>query len=242
MRQSSIESTRSILPILKLSSDNRVISVVGTGFVVGDPTVLITAKHVFEGETLPEESAFGALYGPINNLKIATFRRIRRSPDHDIAAVYIQDVPWIQSLQISNQEVPCNEDVLTYEFSSTRIETLSTGERQVAFTPFTHKGNVLRHYESTFPESHSTPSLDTSFPALQGASGAPVLRARDFTVVGMLVANHERHLLPAQVVRIETSNEAVEETRYFLPVGKAIEGHFILEVLDQMKISVTPAA
>jgi hypothetical protein len=82
--------------------------------------------------------------------------------------------------------------------------------------------------------------LDTSFPALQGASGAPILRARDFAVVGMLVANHERHLLPAQVVRIETNNEALEETRYLLPVGKAIEAHFVLEVLDQMGISVTP--
>jgi Trypsin-like peptidase domain len=242
VRQSSIEPTRSILPILKLSPDNRVISVVGTGFVVGDPAVLITAKHLFEGETLPEETAFGALYGPSNDLKITTFRRIRRRPDHDIAAVYMQDVPWFQSLQISNQEVPCNQDVLTYEFSSTRIETLSTGERHVALTPFTHKGNVLRHYKSTFPESHPTPSLDTSFPALQGARGAPVLRARDFTVIGMLVANHERHLLPAQVVRIETNNEAVEETRYFLPVGKALEGHFVLEVLDQMGISVTLVA
>ena len=112
----------------------------------------------------------------------------------------------------------------------------------MAFTPLTHKGNVLRHYKSTFPESHPTPSLDTSLPALQGASDSPVPRAHDFTVVGMLVANHERHLRPAHVVRIETNNEAVEETRYFLPVGKAIEAHFILEVLDQMEISVTRAS
>lgn len=179
---------------------------VGTGFIVGDPPILITAKHVFEGDGSPE-GKFGALFGPSEDLKIATFRRIRTSPDHDIAAVHIQHVPWIHALRISNQEVPCNQDVLTYEFSSTRIEMLSTGERQAAFTPFTHKGNVLRHYESTFPASRPTPSLDTSFPALQGASGAPVLRAHDFTVVGMLVANYERHLLPAQVVKIETNNE-----------------------------------
>jgi hypothetical protein len=58
----------------------------------------------------------------------------------------------------------------------------------------------------------------------------------------MFVANHERHLLPAQIVRVETDSKAVEETSYFLPVGKAIEGHFVLEILDQMKISVAPAA
>lgn len=204
MPPSSIEPNRCILPNPTLGPENEVISVVGTGFVVGDPPVLITANHLFEGETPAEEGTFGPLHGPSYDLKIATFRRIQRSPDYDIATVYMQGVPWIQSLQISNQEVLCNQDVLTYEFSSTRIETLSTGESQVAFTPITHKGNVLRHDKSTFPESHPTPSLDTSFPALQGASGAPVLRADDVTVVGMLVANHERHLLPAQVVRIET--------------------------------------
>jgi hypothetical protein len=66
------------------------------------------------------------------------------------------------------------------------------------------------------------------------------MRAHDFTVVGMLVANHERHLLPAQVVRLETDDKTVEETRYFLPVGKAIQAHFLLEVLSQLGISVTP--
>src|SRR5215204_5277664 len=121
MIQSHLEPRRCILPILKLGPNNQVISVVGTGFVVGDPSVLVTAKHVFEGETLSEKGSFGALYGLLGeDLKIATFRRIRKSPDQDIAAVYMRDIPGLQSLQISNEEVPCNQDVLTYEFSSTR--------------------------------------------------------------------------------------------------------------------------
>jgi hypothetical protein len=237
-----VEPNRSILPILELGPNDEVISVVGTGFVVGDPLVLITAKHLFEGGASLENAKFGVLHRASNDLQVATIRRVRKSPEHDIAAVYVQNLLYIQALRISNQEVPCNQDVLTYEFSSTRIERLSTGQRLVAFTPFTHKGNVLRHYVSTFPERHPTPSLDTSFPALQGASGAPVLRGHDFAVVGMLVANHERHLLPAQVVRIETNDTTVEETSYFLPVGKAIEAHFIIKALEEIGIAVPPVA
>jgi hypothetical protein len=54
MFQSSIEPNRCILPILKLGPDNEVRSVVGTGFIVGDPTVLITAKHLFVLEVLDQ--------------------------------------------------------------------------------------------------------------------------------------------------------------------------------------------
>jgi len=64
--------------------------------------------------------------------------------------------------------------------------------------------------------------FDTSFPALQGASGAPVLLNLDFSVVGMLVANVERHLLPAQIVRIEDGPATSEETRYYMPFGQAL--------------------
>jgi Trypsin-like peptidase domain len=220
-----------------------VISVRSTGFIVGEPPYLVTAKHVFEEKLHTESNKFGVLTGPpSDNLTVNTLEDIQASPEHDIAAVSAQELPWVHPLSISNQPVPNNQDVLAYEFSSTRIETLATGQRQVLFTPFTHKGNVLRHYTSTFPDRYPTPSFDTSFPALQGASGAPVVRAHDFAVVGMLVANHERHLLPAQVVRLETDERTVEETKYFLPVGKAIEAHFVIEALDRLGISVTPIA
>jgi len=57
------------------------------------------------------------------------------------------------------------------------------------------------------------------------------MRSPDHAVVGMIVANHERHLLPAQVVRVE---EEPKEVRYFLPLGLAIGVEALTEVLDEV--------
>ena len=40
----------SILPILEVDLNDRVVSVRGTGFVVGEPPYVVTARHVFEEE------------------------------------------------------------------------------------------------------------------------------------------------------------------------------------------------
>jgi len=76
-----------------------------------------------------------------------------------------------------------------------------------------------------------TEVLDLSFPALKGSSGAPIIVEHDGMVTGMIVANIERHLLPAQVERIETVDGIVEERRYFLPIGKAISSIHLREAL-----------
>ena len=55
-------------------------------------------------------------------------------------------------------------------------------------------------------------------------------------VTGILVANQERHLLPAQIVRIEEGPEFSEETRYFLPYGKALHSKVLLPFLVQLGI------
>lgn len=68
MFQSSIEPNRCILPILKLGPDNEVRSVVGTGFIVGDPTGLITAKHLFRSRSLRSDGDLGYTC----DLKVAT--------------------------------------------------------------------------------------------------------------------------------------------------------------------------
>jgi hypothetical protein len=56
-------------------------------------------------------------------------------------------------------------------------------------------------------------------------------------VIGMLVANVERHLVPAQVVRIEEKNGSSEETRYYLPFGKAIDASDIASFLNAASVS-----
>ena len=127
-----------------------------------------------------------------------------------------------------------------YEYSSTRIEQTPAGGTHVSFEPYAHKGNIVRFFDSTFPEKIPTPSILTSFPALQGASGAPILTAtlskKSFSVVGMTVANLERHLLPAQVVQIHDGDTYQESTTYYLPFGKALARSIVAKCLEGMNI------
>lgn len=138
-----------------------------------------------------------------------------------IAVVPKAQIPGIEALKLTPQLLPLTDDVVALEYSSTRFERRD-GAIHVHFEPMSHKGNLMRSYVSDFPGWKPTRVWDTSFPALQGASGAPVVALRGMGVVGMLIANRERHLIPAQIARIESGGGLVEETRYFLPTGIAM--------------------
>jgi hypothetical protein len=231
----SLDLERSIIPIVHRDAGGSVTGLLGTGFVVGSRHVVVTAAHVFKSQPLAEGENYAAAFvAESGSLKLVNIRTPLAHPVHDIAIFRAESIPGTVPLSIAAKRVPLNHDVLTYEYSSTTITRDASGKKIVNFSPFTHKGNVMRHYLSTFPELQPTPVMDTSFPALQGASGAPVVRNSDFAVVGMLVANHERHLVPAQVVRIDGQTNEVEETRYFLPIGKALEAELILEFLTSI--------
>jgi hypothetical protein len=69
-------------------------------------------------------------------------------------------------------------------------------------------------YTQTFVRSKKMHEL--SYPALKGASGAPVFLEHGLAVVGVIVANHERELMPAQILRAVGEDGAlIEEARYF---------------------------
>ena len=59
----------------------------------------------------------------------------------------------------------------------------------------------------------------------------------EIVVAGMLVANVERELMPAQTVRLEENGRVVEETKYFLPLGKAFSHQGLVEGLRSLNIS-----
>jgi hypothetical protein len=86
-----------------------------------------------------------------------------------------------------------------------------------------------------------TASFNTSFPALQGASVAPVIAAtknKYFYIAGIMVANQETHLMPAQVVEIVDGNNYIEETKYFLPMGKAINSIIVTQVVEGLGVKI----
>jgi hypothetical protein len=76
-------------------------------------------------------------------------------------------------------------------------------------------------------------AIELSFPALRGASGAPLminepmayslLGKQSGGVIGVLIANASYHLAPAQIEEVlNADNTSYGETRFMLPQGLAV--------------------
>jgi len=244
-----LKPDRAIVPIVRYAPEKPISELLGTGFFVGDADALhlVTAKHVFHGSPLNDGEKYALVFNDGTGIGIIAISQIRVALDFDVAVCTVERslLPLAVPLAIATVDPPLNQDVFSYEYSSTRIEKTATGVH-VSFEPHAHKGNIVRSYVSKFPEAHPTPSFLTSYPALQGASGAPVISAspsrKRFAVAGMLVANAERHLLPAQVVKIEEGPAYKETTSYFLPYGKAVSWSVLADCLQGMAVPFTRAS
>lgn len=241
-----LQPTRSIVPIIRYSPLQPIAEILGTGFFVGTPEMLavVTAKHVFTACSLKDDEKFAIAFLTEKGAAIVALSRVIGSLDFDVAAADVdsQHLPGAFPLPLGVSDPPLNRDVFTYEYSGSVIEKPYPGHTHVSFDPYAHKGNVVRLYTSKFPEAKPTPALLTSFPALQGASGAPLImedaKAKCFAVVGMMVANVERHLMPAQVVEVHDGPEFHEKISYFLPLGKALARVALAQALQEMEINV----
>ena len=235
---------KAIVPIVRATKARPVIGVLGTGFFVGNEAGLhvITARHVFDKNPLKDEERYAIVFPEERGMKIIPISQNLASDEFDLAACRVStaDCPEAMPLMIGRAEPSLNQNVLSYEYSSTRIETTPTGDTNVTFEPYSHKGNIVLVFTSTYPEKIETPSFLISFPALQGASGAPVftvtLPTRNFAVVGMIVANVERELIPAQLVEIHNGDSYQEKTTYYLPYGKALARSVIARCLEKMGV------
>jgi hypothetical protein len=101
-----------------------------------------------------------------------------------------------------------------------------------------HQGHIVRAYLATLGHQQPTSCVDLSFPAFRRASGAPVLHADSGEVLGMIVANVERHLMPAHLERVERDDGVVEEIRYFLPNGQAIRATHLRDAADMAMLAL----
>lgn len=237
------EPTRSIIPLVKASKHQPIQEILGTGSFIGkDKEVyILTAKHIFEGVELNKDDKFAFVLNDGKGIGIWAIRQIVCDPDYDIAVCYIDYVDGMVPLQFSEEIPSLTKDIFCFEYSRTSVEAKPEGGKHVSFEPLSHKGNIMRSFNSTFPEKKVTPAFNTSFPALQGASGAPVLagtKNKNFYIAGILVANQETHLLPAQLVQIVDGEDYIEETSYFLPMGKAISSTLLTKLIQGLGIKI----
>jgi hypothetical protein len=205
----------------------------GTGFFIDSDGTFLTAKHVFPSK----EHTYNAITFDLQNIKPVPclISDLEFSQQFDIALGHVQGASDIQPLDLATKDYPLNSDVLTAEFSRTHPTKREDGELALLVEPSYRKGYVVRYYKSTYPESMPTQCLELSFPALKGASGAPIVVEHGGSVIGMVVANIEQELLPAQIETVTEPGKYTEQIKYFLPSGKAISWKHLSEFVKSVR-------
>jgi hypothetical protein len=239
----TLQPELSIVPIVRATSSLPISEVLGTGFFIGKDKriALVTAKHVFGNNPLNDKERYAYVIKKDKGVQVWAIKKAVGNEKYDVAVCEIEPIPDAIPLSFSTQQPALNDDVFCYEYSNTRFERKPLGGMHISFEPLSHKGNIMRYFDSTFPESRPTPSFVTSFPALQGASGAPVMASttnKQIFVAGMMVANKESRLLPAQIVKVQDGNEFTEEISYFLPMGKAINATLLVTILKDLNLDI----
>ena len=231
----------SVLPILEVRDDGTPEAFLGTGFIVAPAGVLVTARHVLAGRPA-NANCFLVVAIEAHDNGYREFRPIydiQLSPTADVAVAELRSLDGLHKLTLTRRgEAPTNVDILTVDHSATQLSVDEQGKRVVRFSPGTLKGNVVRHYVSDFGSTRGMRCFDTSFPALAGASGAPVLLQPSFLVTGMLVANVERHLHPSKILTVHDRGTVTEEVYYHLPFGHALEADEVIVALETLGVSL----
>ena len=164
-----------------------------------------------------------------------TLQVIYQDPVHDIAIARAAEWPDMQPLIIAPADnLTMNINVLTVEYSATRSGlTRPDGLSAMAITPSFHKGYIVREHAAEFGFQGTTSCIELSYPALKGASGAPVIEELSGNVLGMIVGNVEQQLMPAQIERtLRTDGTKDEVVRYFMPTAQAIRASHLREALS----------
>lgn len=192
----------------------------------GGKAWVCTAQHVIAG--------FSGKLIVVSQGKQYPAKLAKEDPERDVAILEpeIQPGPISMSLSSSRQKAG-NVPLIAYEYTTTEIKNGA-----FVLTPASRQGNCVRvvQMEDSFGLA-GRDMLELSFPALKGASGAAVveLHAGEMIVHGMMVANAERHLLPAHIEAVlDEDNDIYEERKYFLPQAVAVNSIRIIEVIDAL--------
>lgn len=235
----AFDPRRAIIPIIKLDSKGGISKFLGTGFFVarGEIPVVVSAKHLFTRNPLQDKEKYGFVCFGEGKKVVAQVCGLKLCQNFDIA-VFHSDLllPDLKASKLARGMSPQNAEIFTLEYSSSRPNTTEDGEQSISFNTFTHRGNIRRYYICEDLDKIPTPSFDASFPALLGVSGAPVIRAIDHAVVGMVVRSQESDLPPTQIIKTDDENGHKEERRYFLPTAQALTSDVIIAFLQSIKI------
>jgi len=221
-----ISPSEFVVPLFGFNKKENKWIFLGTGFFFGKPPYLATANHVL-----------GDMYEKIgiHVIEKKEFYRasfVVRKPKVDLAILKITKYePSISCRLGTDEEISFTQAIYSYEYGT----TLNLGEATV-ISPATRMGNVTR--TRNLPEDYGEGGdtmLELSFPALRGASGAPVVSIGNEVVVwGIIVANWSNDLLPTQVEKVVEGDTTIEEIKYLLPQAIAVNVKHLSKFFDEM--------
>jgi Trypsin-like peptidase domain len=220
---------RCIVPVLGLHPDGGCGPFLGTGFFVLEDHHLLTCAHVLK----PWKGAYG-ITAQEDPPRLYGAEPIAVDEKRDLALLRVKDYTPEKPLSLVDEpEVTLNKLVSCYECGTTVV-----AGGNINLCPAFRLGNVSRVRDLT---SRFGPAgddmLELSFPALKGASGAPVLGwLPPFPVWGVVTANVSYELLPVQVEEIvDDKGQITEETKFYLPQALAIGVRVIRQFFAQRK-------
>jgi len=210
---------RVVVPIFDYEEGGEWGPFIGTGTFVGDPPLLATAHHVVRGRG--SHFAMALPPSPIRwNMNAFSATLLRYDAEVDLAVLRVDGYsPPFSFILAREDEIANNIPVFSFEYGTTqRIAGIDH------LAPATRMGNVTRVIDlSDRYGAAGRLALELSYPALRGASGAPVISSLNTRLWGIVIANHEYHLLPAQIESVTDESEGLhEEIRYLLPQAIAV--------------------
>jgi hypothetical protein len=234
-----LEQQEVIVPVLGRDSSEANLRFLGTGSIVGDGSILLTADHVVAGwpgqlfittvpDHLREVDIDAKDPNPLWPLKVA-----ERDDRHDLALLRITGYRSNNPLSVWF-DFPLHEnwDVLTFEYSTTREQG-----GWIRLSPAARRGHITRMLTVDTLGPAGNDALEVSFPAIRGSSGAPVMYdyRGSFNIIGVLKSNYSYHLLPAEVqVALKEDNTMLDEVSYFLPQGIAVNINHLRSMYDRV--------
>jgi hypothetical protein len=218
-----------IVPIFGTDQNGTPEQFLGSGSITGDGSILRTVDHIIRPR-LPGPFAMVVIPAEMQTFRLEL---IERDPAHDLALLRIDEYrPKVPLSLLFDRQVSCNTDLVTLEYSTTRVEEdPSTKRTSIHLNPAVLMGHMTRHVDVERMGSAGREALELSFPALEGASGAPVMYdstsfvadEERWGVVGLLVANLGYEAIPAKIVtELYEDNSTLQEIKYMLPQGLAV--------------------
>ncbi|MGE0409154.1 MAG: serine protease [Amphiplicatus sp.] len=211
----------------------------GTGFFFHhqDSKYLATAHHVLQGDCMGVMMPLHG-EGPFRAdeiLKEATLVAHAPKP-YDLAVLKVSDgVPGVVP-QLASEPPYLNYSVYTYEYA--RFEMAGRdGKRIINPNASYRRGNIVRYVmqDPYFPDG----SLELSYPAIAGASGAPVFLSdpwgfKDYGIVGVITTNAKYDLLPIEDHFFKDADGSEERRRYYLPAAIAIHVSHLKKLVESI--------